>query len=259
MTSNGSVGIVVQTPTTRNLDTVLRSIRDQTLEPDEILLVGHFSPDSLRHWINDLPIRRLDPENRNPSSQFNRALESLSSDYIVRAESHDYWEPQFLESLIELLTKNPNAAAAGGVLVPGESLTTFQKDAWCVLNHPLGTGAPGFTEFSRSDEEGTLRSPLYRREALESVGGLPEELPWAESEALHGRLKSKGWKLLRHPEVKLYLHPPDTLGDLRDYFLGHGQGRGRLGARGLFPSDRHQNLDRALMLWTLGLSWNPVG
>ena len=69
---------------------------------------------------------------------------------------------------------------------------------------------------------------LFRREALEDVGGFDLNYPYAEDLELLGKLRRKGYRvlMLREPAVAHYHR--ENYRDLYLQFYGHGFGRGML-------------------------------
>lgn len=241
----------------------LEGVRRQTLQPRRVLVTDGGSTDGtlriLEDWKDQLPLTMLDNPDQRQAPGINRALKEVTADYVARLDGHSFWNPTYLETLVEALHGDERLAAAGGLVTLPDSASSFQRDAWAVMEHPLGTGAPTYRTSPDPSKVESVQSPVYRREALEDVGGVPEDLPWAEDDELHRRLRTRGWQLHLEPDALLYYSPRDTHASFVQQFYYYGQGRGRLGSRGLFPSDRHLTIDRTLKLWTIGLCWNPVG
>jgi len=128
------------------------------------------------------------------------------------------------------------------------------------MTHVLGTGGPAYrTQTHEAGSVETLQSPVYRRTILEAVGLFREDLPWAEDDELHQRLRQTGSRLWLEPEAKIYYQPRKTDRGMLLQMNHYGHGRGTLGRESIFPSKRHRTIDRLLIVWTFGITWNPIG
>ncbi len=242
---------------------VLEGVKNQTLQPRRVLVAGGKSPDRviriLRDWQDRLPLTILDDTYSRQGPGLNHCLDRSGSPLIALLKGQAYWEPYYLGTLVNDLKENKSLAASGGRVEIAVEASTFQYDAWAVTQHPLGTGALSYREDSNSTLVDQLQSPVYRRNALESVEGIPENFSRAKFDLLHYRLRKEGWNLKLNSRVKQFLLPKDSTAGFLKQFHEEGRGRGQLAAHGIYPSDRDETLDRALKLWTFGLCWNPIG
>ncbi|SFE47181.1 glycoside hydrolase family 99-like domain-containing protein [Nitrosomonas sp. Nm166] len=96
----------------RYLELRLRTILDQTLPPDEIIILddasGDYSLDIIRAVAEQstIPIKLItnDKNTGNPFMQWAKGLEKANSELIWIAEADDYCEPTLLETLARELT-----------------------------------------------------------------------------------------------------------------------------------------------------------
>ncbi|MFB6356635.1 MAG: glycosyltransferase, partial [bacterium] len=159
----------------------------------------------------------------------------------------------------EELEDQPGVGAAGGIVRLASNPTSFQRDVWQLMIHPFGTGGPDYRKSEEPNETETVQSPVYRRSALVEAEGFREDIPWAEDDELHNRLQTLDWGIRINPGANLYYSPRKNWRSFMIQFHNYGQGRGSLASEGIFPVERHHRIDVALMLWTFGFVWNPVG
>lgn len=245
------------------LDRTLASVREQTLTPAKVLVAEGGSSDGtqsvLRAWQDRLPLEVLPNPDRRQAPGLNRCLRETRAPFLARLDGHSRWSPDYLRRLVKHLRERPGVAAAGGRVSLDDEVSPFQAAVWQAMSHRLGTGGP---DYRLREEPGTvpsLQSPVYRRSALMDAGGFREDIPWAEDDELHHRLRRRGWDLYLDPSVRLYYRPRETLRGFVRQVHHYGRGRATLARQEVFPDPRHRRIDRLLGIWTLGLAWNPLG
>jgi glycosyltransferase involved in cell wall biosynthesis len=97
----------------------IESVLNQTFTDFEVIILDDCSPDNSLEIIKkycDLDSRiSFYPNEKNSGStfsQWNKGVSLAKGDYIWLAESDDYCEPNFLETLVPLLDENPNVGIA---------------------------------------------------------------------------------------------------------------------------------------------------
>lgn len=97
----------------------LESIENQTYKNIEVVLLDDCSTDDslriLREWAISRPNTRLLVNEKNsgsPFAQWNKGLQYVQGEYVWIAESDDACEPEFLDTLIQILEKNQDACLA---------------------------------------------------------------------------------------------------------------------------------------------------
>lgn len=94
------------------LDRALRSVRDQTLQPREVIVVDDASP--LPICVAEDPIVRVvrRESNGGAAAARNSGVSAASGSIVAFLDSDDEWEPQFLERTIPVLASAaPDVAA----------------------------------------------------------------------------------------------------------------------------------------------------
>lgn len=90
------------------------SVLSQTFRDFELLVVNDSSTDRSREivaGITDDRIKVIDKVNGGVSSARNTGIEAAKYDYIAFLDGDDFWEPDFLESILNLIKEYPEAGA----------------------------------------------------------------------------------------------------------------------------------------------------
>jgi glycosyltransferase involved in cell wall biosynthesis len=115
------------------LDLSLKSVwEDQTLKPDEIILVEDGPlPGSLldvidkwKETLEDKLILIINEENIGLTKSLNRGIKHIKSEYIARADSDDVSFPDRFEKQVAFLEAHPEIAVLGGTI---EMINEFEQ------------------------------------------------------------------------------------------------------------------------------------
>jgi teichuronic acid biosynthesis glycosyltransferase TuaG len=104
----------------------VESVANQTLPPQEIILVNDHSPDQTLASLRDLQnqygadwVRIIDLEgNVGPGEARNRGWETATQPYIAFLDADDAWNPQKLEIQLRILRQNPQIQLLGAIPPP---------------------------------------------------------------------------------------------------------------------------------------------
>lgn len=183
------------------VDNCLESTYEQTLHPDEVVIVKDGPlPLDLDNTVNKWADRYSDrtkviafEENRGTGKALQTGLAECTHELIAKVDSDDISIEERFERQFEYLTNNPNVAAVGG----------YMKEI-------LPDGEERIREVPESPEDlssyARYRSPInhptsmYRKSAVESVGGY-RDLRSMQDYDLWVRLLTAGFDLANIPEV----------------------------------------------------------
>jgi alpha-1,3-rhamnosyltransferase len=104
----------------RFVESALRSIIKQTLQPEELLVIDDGSNDDspriIERVLKDCPFscELIARGNRGLCATLNEGLERSTGEYFAYLGSDDLWLPDFLSARVELLVSRPAAALAYG-------------------------------------------------------------------------------------------------------------------------------------------------
>lgn len=113
----------------------IESILAQTFTDFELILVDDGSPDNSGKICDDYAsrdprIRVFHKENGGVSSARNLGIKNAQSDYIAFLDSDDWWKPEFLEKMLALAQKYPQAGCC--------------CCCWMTFSTQTGESIPGF-------------------------------------------------------------------------------------------------------------------
>jgi glycosyltransferase involved in cell wall biosynthesis len=170
----------------------LRSVREQTLAPERILVADDGSTDDTASVVDAIGAERLhNPEGDwGPAAARNAALGEVSSEFVAFLDSDDLLLPRALEALAGRLVAAPDAPFAYG-----RGLSARRDDGrWSVEGliaaDPDELRDPLCALFSRNSVPSA--GALVRTSPLRAVGGYDEQVTWAEDHHLWVRLALRG-------------------------------------------------------------------
>ena len=171
----------------------IKSVRGQTYERVEIVVVEDGSNSDVKDWLTDQGFNEVEyvshDRNCGLAAARNTGIEQTSGDYVAFLDDDDEWKPRRIEAQVTRLAEERNKNDVGVVYCAVEVRTPEGEVTNC--NKPENRG--NLSDAIREKGASTLSSTfLFRREALETVGGFDELLPssidhdiWMEL-AVHG-------------------------------------------------------------------------
>jgi glycosyltransferase involved in cell wall biosynthesis len=194
----------------RFLAEAIQSVLDQTLPPDEIIVVDDGSTDGTAQVVAGLtataamPIRYLYQENRGPAAARNHGLRLSNSDFVAFQDADDIWTERKLETQIGILQRSPGKSIAMG------------KSQYVQVSQS-GELIPCSEPYDKAGHLIMFQCALFRRSILDSVGLLDEALRLGEDSDWYFRALEYGAEIAMHDElVVLYRrHEGNLTNDLR--------------------------------------------
>ncbi len=185
----------------------IKSALNQTLPPDEVLVIDDGSTDATGDIAKSFgpPVRVIRTPNRKVSAARNRGTLEATSEWIALLDADDLWEPNKLERQMQELDRHPGAdlCYSGRVVLVQDDDTTHLGDIVAV---------PPAEEISEALLEQSRFPPsavIIRRSTLLAVGGFDIDFTHAEDWELWLRLRNRGAKFVCCPEPLLQyrVHP----------------------------------------------------
>ena len=163
----------------------------------------------------------------NPSGQIasamNAAVKSARHGIITRIDGHAMLPDGYLRTAVRTLLET-GAADVGGMMA-AEGITPFQRAVAWAMTSPAGMGATANHTGGQAGPVDTVYLGVYRREAIEQVGGYDETMLIAEDWELNHRIKAAGHLIWFTPELRVTYRPRATLAALSKQHFRYGRWR----------------------------------
>ena len=200
----------------RHLEAAVQRVLDQDYpgELEVIIAVGpsadgtHKIADALA--AADQRIRVVDnPAARTPSA-LNVGIAASRHKIIVRVDGHGELTDGYIRRAVELLDET-GAANVGGVM-DAQGTTPFEVAVATAYTTRLGLGGSAFhLAESPAAEAETVFLGVFRKDALDAIGGFDETMHRAQDWELNYRLRTSGHKIWFSPELRVTYRPRSTL------------------------------------------------
>ena len=186
MSVEGLVSAVVPTKDRpAMLRRAVRSVREQTYEPIELIVVDDGSEEPAREAIADLQdgtlerfVIRRQATNRGAAAARNVGIETARGEYVAFLDDDDQWEPRKTERQVAALAAADEDA---GVTFVGNR--QIDADGTTVDTHVRDTDGDISAEILYGNYIGSFSGVLVERDLVDAVGGLDERFPaWQDWE-----------------------------------------------------------------------------
>ncbi len=205
-------------------------------------------------------VRRLYPTVRlvpNPEQTtgfgIRAACRAATGEIIVRCDAHTVFPPGYLRRAVNTLQRT-GAANVGGRQQP-TGATFFGRAVALAMTTPLGAGNARYRLGGSEGPVDTVFLGVFRRDALEAVGGVDPTLVRNQDYELNWRLRVHGETVWFDPALVVAYRPRDTLRDLARQYFDYGRWK-RVVARRHPASLLPRQLASPLLL--LGLAGSPL-
>lgn len=156
------------------------------------------------------------PERSTPCA-LNRALAAAAHAIIVRCDAGCVLPTGYVERAVKALART-GAANVGGRQHP-VGRTRFERAVALAMTSPLGAGGPRYRLGGATGPVDTVYLGVFRRAALEAVGGYDPTLLRNQDYELNWRLRQRGETVWFAPELAVDYRPRGSLTALaRQYF-----------------------------------------
>jgi cellulose synthase/poly-beta-1,6-N-acetylglucosamine synthase-like glycosyltransferase len=163
----------------------------------------------------------------NPSGQIssamNAAVEAARHEILTRIDAHSMLPDGYLRTAVRTLVET-GAADVGGWMA-AEGTSPFQSAVAWAMTSPFGMGAAANHTGGAAGPADTVYLGVYRREAIEKVGGYDETMLIAEDWELNYRIRAAGGLVWFTPDLKVTYRPRATLGALAKQQFRYGRWR----------------------------------
>lgn len=179
--------------------------------------------DVLRTLASDTRITVVDnPAGITPAG-LNAALWASKGDVVVRVDGHAVIPPDYVRRAVELLDET-GADNVGGIMA-AEGETPFEQAVAAAMSSRFGTGDARFHYGGPPGPVDTVYLGVFRRVALERVGGYDETLVRTQDSELNLRLRETGGIVWFSPDLRVRYRPRASLRALAAQYFQYGQWR----------------------------------
>lgn len=154
---------------------------------------------------------------RTAAAGMNRALGAASFDIVARCDARCTLPPDYLRRAVATLEATGAANVGGRLEIAGH--TPFERATALAMRSRLGSGGPRYRSGGPAGPVESVPLGVFRRGALEAVGGFDETLARNEDYEVNARLRAAGELVLFDPGLAVVYRPrPDARSLARQYY-----------------------------------------
>lgn len=207
-----------------SLPRLLQSLREQVLQPDEVIIVDAGSTDGtwelLQKWQEEWPLlRALQVRGVGRSEGRNIGFRMAESSWVAVTDAGVVLDRHWLAHLIAAKVAQPSAEVVSGFFCMAPS-NLFE----------LALGAvtlPRQEEVDRARFLPSSRSVLVAKSAWQEAGGYPEWLDLCEDLVFDLQLRANGVSFAFAPEAIVWFRPRTSVRQFFRQYFGYARGDGR--------------------------------
>jgi glycosyltransferase involved in cell wall biosynthesis len=213
----------------RHLRTAVRAILEQDY-PGELEVVLALGPsrdktDQVAAALQqDDPRIRLvaSPTGRTPNA-LNLAIAASRHPVVARVDGHSVLPAGYLRRAVELL--NQTGADNVGGLMSARGVSDFEQAVAHAMTSKIGVGNAPFHVGGTDGPADTVYLGVFRREALDRVGGYDEAFVRAQDWEMNFRIRESGGLVWFSPTLSVSYRPRSSLRALAGQYFHYGRGR----------------------------------
>jgi len=179
------------------------------------------------------------PSGRTPDA-LNAAIAASRHDVLVRVDGHAVIPRTYLSTAVEVLGRT-GADNVGGIM-DAQGTTAFEQAVAAAMRSRLGVGNAPFHTGGVEGPAETVYLGVFRRSALERVGGYDGHFARAQDWELNHRIRATGGLVWFTPELTVRYRPRGSVAALAGQYFHYGRWRrvvarkhGTISARYLAP------------------------
>lgn len=202
----------------------VRSIVDQDYHPIAEIVVAVADDDTAAAVprSDERVIVVENPAGTTPAG-LNRALAATTGEVIVRCDAHAVLPARYVSTAVGVLE------VAGAVTVGGRQIpvgrTRFERAVALAMTTWLGAGDARYRIGGSAGPVDTVYLGVFRRGALEAVGGFDETMLRNQDYAVNWRLRHQGGVVWFEPSLGVEYRPRGSVGALWRQYFDYGRGK----------------------------------
>jgi succinoglycan biosynthesis protein ExoA len=153
----------------------------------------------------------------------NAAIKASRHSIVARVDGHALLPQGYLRTAVAQL-RTTGAANVGGIMA-AEGVTAFQQAVAWAMTSPYGVGASRFHTGGQPGPVDSVYLGVYRRAAIERVGGYDETYLRAEDWELNHRIRLAGGVVWFEPALRVTYRPRASVRMLAAQYFHYGRWR----------------------------------
>ncbi|MEU8248230.1 glycosyltransferase family 2 protein [Nonomuraea sp. NPDC048916] len=162
------------------------------------------------------------PTGRTPNA-LNAAIAASRNGIIARVDGHAMLPSDYLRVAVETLEET-GADNVGGVMA-AEGVTAFEKAVALAMTSKIGVGAAAFHVGGTAGPADTVYLGVFRRTALDRVGGYDEHFQRAQDWEMNHRIRQTGGLVWFQPRMRVSYRPRPNVKALAKQYFHYGRWR----------------------------------
>jgi glycosyltransferase involved in cell wall biosynthesis len=162
------------------------------------------------------------PTGRTPEG-LNAALAATTQEIVVRVDAHSELSDGYIHLAVETLQRS-GADNVGGIM-GARGVTKFEKAVAAAMTSPLGVGSASFHTGGSEGPAETVYLGVFKRSALERVGGYDPAFTRAQDWEMNYRIRNTGGKVWFNPDLFVTYRPRPNVFKLAKQYFEYGSWR----------------------------------
>ena len=162
------------------------------------------------------------PTGRTPEG-LNAALAATTQEIVVRVDAHSELSDGYIRQAVETLQRT-GADNVGGIM-GARGVTKFEKAVAAAMTSPLGVGSASFHTGGTEGPAETVYLGVFKRSALERVGGYDPAFTRAQDWEMNYRIRTTGGTVWFNPDLFVTYRPRPNVFKLAKQYFEYGSWR----------------------------------
>ena len=162
------------------------------------------------------------PSGRTPDG-LNAAIGASTGAVIVRVDGHAEIPDDYISVAVAELLR-VGADNVGGIM-DAQGTSAFERAVAVAMRSPLGVGSARFHTGGEPGDADTVYLGVFRRAALERVGGYDPHFARAQDWEMNHRIRETGGKVWFTPDLKVTYRPRASVQALAKQYFHYGRWR----------------------------------
>ena len=162
------------------------------------------------------------PTGRTPEG-LNAALAATKQEIVVRVDAHSELSDGYIRLAVKTLQRT-GVDNVGGIM-GARGVTNFEKAVAAAMTSPLGVGSASFHTGGQEGPAETVYLGVFKRSALERVGGYDPAFTRAQDWEMNHRIRETGGTVWFNPDLFVTYRPRPSVRKLAKQYFEYGSWR----------------------------------